>query len=57
MIVLRQAQDERAVWARLTAKAEKLGQAHVESRLRRRRRDPLRWRLPGLLWPLIAKER
>ena len=46
-----------ALTARLTAKAEKLGQAHAETRARRRRRDPLRWRLPDLLWPLIAKER
>lgn len=57
MIVFRQAQDERSVWARVAARAERLGQAHAEARLRRRRRDPLRWRLPGLLWPLFAKER
>ena len=43
--------------ARLAAKAERIGQAHAEARARRRRRDPLRWRLPGLLWPLFAKER
>ena len=42
--------------ARLATKAERLGQAHAEARLRRRRRDPLRWRLPGLLWPLFAKD-
>jgi hypothetical protein len=57
MIVLRQVRDERTLWARLAAKARALGRAHAESRLRRQRRDPLRWRLPGLLWPLFAKER
>jgi hypothetical protein len=43
--------------ARLAAKAERLGQAHAEARAHRRRGDPRRWRLPGLLWPLFAKER
>ena len=57
MIVLRQARDERAFWARLTARAERLAQAHAEAGLRRLRRDPGRWRLPGLLWPLFARDR
>ena len=46
-----------ALAARLAAKARLLGEAHAEARLRERRRDPRRWRLSGLLWPLFAKER
>jgi len=61
MIVLRQAQDERTGWtalvARLAVKAEALGRAHAETRLRQLRRDTRRWRRAGLLWPLFAKER
>jgi len=57
MIVLRSASDERGLVARLATRAEALGRAHAEARLRRRRGDPLRWRLPGLLWPLFTRER
>ena len=46
-----------ALAARLAARAEMLGVAHAESLLRARRSDPLRWRLPRLLWPLFARER
>jgi len=59
-MTLRQAQGERVGGSefieRLAAKAEMLARAHAEARLRRRRSDARRWRLPGLLWPLFAKE-
>jgi hypothetical protein len=38
----------------LEARAERLAAAHAEARLRKRRTDPARWRLPRLLWPLIG---
>jgi len=52
MIVLRQAQDERAWVDRLTAKALAIAEARAT-----RRNHPTRWRRPGWLWPLFAKER
>jgi len=42
--------------ARLAARAERLARGQAEARLRARRRDPLRWRLPRLLWPLFTKD-
>lgn len=41
--------------ASLTAKAARIAAAAAESGLRARRADPLRWRLPHLLWPLLSK--
>lgn len=41
----------------LEAKARKLAEAHGEDRLRARRNDESRWRIPALLWPLFAKGR
>ena len=46
-----------ALAARLAARAERLGRAYAETKLRRARRDARRWRLAGLIWPLFAKER
>lgn len=40
---------------RLARKAALLASAHAHERLRARRRDPLRWRAAGLLWPLFTK--
>jgi hypothetical protein len=37
----------------LEAKARSLAEAHGETRLRARRHDSNRWRLPALLWPLF----
>ncbi|HYD23541.1 MAG TPA: hypothetical protein VEB68_02005 [Croceibacterium sp.] len=42
---------------RLAAKAGLLGEARAEALIRAHRRDPRRWRLAGLLWPLFAKDR
>ena len=53
--VLRQAQDERAFIARLTARARKLGLARAEALLLERSgRGEARWRKPRLLWPLFG---
>jgi hypothetical protein len=41
--------------ARLTGRADLLAKAHGENALRARRRDPWRWRLPRLLWPLFTR--
>lgn len=41
--------------ARLTARAEAIGQAFAESRALARREDPVRWRRPRLLWPPFTK--
>lgn len=48
--------DLRGLATRLAAKAETLARAHGENRLRARRNDALRWRKPGLLWPLFTKD-
>jgi hypothetical protein len=42
--------------ARLARQAETLAAAQGENALRARRRDPWRWRLSRLLWPLFAKD-
>ncbi len=55
MIELRRSPANPALTDRLVARAAHLAQARLEAR--RRRRDPLRWRLPRLLWPLFVKER
>ncbi len=41
--------------ARLAAKAAILASSAAENRLRARRTDPMRWRLPRLIWPLFTK--
>jgi len=41
--------------ARLAQRAAALAEASAESTLRARRADPLRWRLPRLLWPLFGR--
>jgi len=56
MIALRQAQDERAFFEHLKAKAAALAAAYAETRLRERRADPSRWRRAALLWPLMTKD-
>jgi hypothetical protein len=43
--------------ARLTRKAQALAEARIETRLRERRHDPVRWRRAALLWPLFARDR
>ncbi|MDP3676250.1 MAG: hypothetical protein Q8R44_14345 [Novosphingobium sp.] len=49
--------DVDAFFARLTAKARKLGLARVEALLLERRgKAERRWRKPRLLWPLFAKD-
>lgn len=45
-----------ALAARLSVKARRLAEAHAETRLRKARRDPHRWRMAQLLWPLITKD-
>ncbi|MCB5425226.1 hypothetical protein H0274_08155 [Altererythrobacter sp. CC-YST694] len=53
--MIRASLSTRSLAARLGAKATILAQAAAENRQRTRRADPLRWRLPRLLWPLITK--
>lgn len=43
-----------ALASRLARKARVLGTAHAEARARAQRYDPLRWRMPRLLWPLFG---
>jgi hypothetical protein len=43
--------------ARLAQRAAVVAEARAESALRARRRDPLRWRMPRLLWPLFTRKR
>ncbi len=42
---------------RLSARADRLGEAAAENRARARRHDPGRWRKSELLWPLFGKGR
>ena len=55
MIAAETAPDIAGIVARLTAKAKSLAQARLESAELTRRSDPVRWRKPGLLWPLFTK--
>jgi hypothetical protein len=41
--------------ARLARRAATLAEAHAEVALRKP--DPLRWRMPQLLWPLFSRNR
>lgn len=41
--------------ARLTRRAATLAAAHGELIVRRRRSDPLRWRVARLIWPLFGR--
>jgi len=51
-----EAKPERAGFAaRLARRAETLARAHGENAARARRRDPWRWRLTRLLWPLFTR--
>jgi hypothetical protein len=47
---------DRGLSKRLADRAGQLARAVIESRLRARRADPLRWRKAGLLWPLFIKD-
>lgn len=38
-------------------KAARLAEAYAEESLRSRRSDPVRWRMPHLLWPLMTGKR
>lgn len=40
--------------ARIAARARRLAEARREHLLREKRADPLRWRMPRLLWPLFT---
>jgi len=40
--------------AQLEQKAAILAKAHAEAKLQSRRADPVRWRNPRLLWPLMT---
>lgn len=53
--MIRASLSTRTLVSRLAAKAATLATAAAENRLRARRADPLRWRLPRLLWPLLSK--
>ncbi|KPL68933.1 hypothetical protein SZ64_12985 [Erythrobacter sp. SG61-1L] len=53
--MIRASLSTRTLTAKLTAKAARIAAAAAENGLRARRADPLRWRLPRLLWPLITK--
>ena len=50
MITARATSQSRTI-AKLEERAARLAKAYAEERLRTRRGDPLRWRLPRLLWP------
>jgi hypothetical protein len=56
-MILRQAQDERAKWARLSESLAAKARVIAETRLSAHRNDPRRWRRAGWLWPLFARER
>jgi hypothetical protein len=53
MISAREAPASRA-FDTLEARAARLAASHAEERLRAGRADPVRWRLPRLLWPLMT---
>lgn len=55
MIRARIAPGAGAFAAKLARKAGAIAAAAAESRLRARRRDPLRWRMARLLWPAFTK--
>jgi hypothetical protein len=42
---------------RLEERAARLAAAHAEEKRRSRRADPVRWRIPRLLWPLITGDK
>jgi hypothetical protein len=56
MITARSASQSRA-FLRLEERAARLAAAHAEEKLRSRRADPVRWRLPRLLWPLMTGDK
>jgi len=56
MITARAASQSREL-AKLEAKAARLAEAYAEEKLRSRRGDPVRWRMPRLLWPLMTGDK
>jgi len=44
-----------ALAKRLTAKAARLAEARKRERELEQRKDPRRWRKPGLVWPLFGQ--
>lgn len=57
MTIAAQVNNRTGFIARLTARARALAEAYGEASLRARQQDETRWRRPGLLWPLFARER
>lgn len=53
MIEARIAERPRIMAARLAARAGALAEARAENILRTAKRDPWRWRMAHLLWPLF----
>ena len=45
------------VLGKLEEKAARLAVAYAEDKLRLRRADPARWRMPRLLWPLTTGDK
>lgn len=56
MITARLTQRSHAL-AKLEEKAARLAATHAEDKLRSGRADPVRWRMPRLLWPLMSGDK
>ena len=56
MITARPVSRSRGI-AKLEERAARLAKAYAEEKLRSRRADPLRWRMPRLLWPDMTGEK
>jgi len=56
MITARPADQSHAL-KKLEEKAARIAAAHAEDKLRSRRSDPVRWRMPRLLWPLMTGDK
>jgi len=56
MITARSALRSRAL-VKLEERAARLAAAYAEDKLRSRRADPVRWRMPRLLWPLMTGDK
>jgi len=56
MITARPSNQSQAL-KKLEERAARMAAAHAEDKLRSRRADPVRWRMPRLLWPLITGDK